>query len=262
MRDILDLDRYPLDKPGTPEWLAMVERCRADLALKGMFNLEGLMFETVAADAAADLADAFETESFNHAREHNIYFQDDIEGLPADHPALMRFQTSNNTLCGDQLTDTPMMRLYEWPEFATFLAATMDKGALYTMQDPLARLNAMSYGPAQALNWHFDRSEFTTTLLLQAPESGGDFQYRTDLRSDEDPNYFGVARMLHGEDDEVRLLKLKPGTLNVFRGKNTPHRVTPVQGDKTRVIAVFSFYENPGVTFSEQERIGFYGRAS
>ena len=72
MRDILDLDRYPLDKPGTPEWLAMVDRCRADLALKGMFNLEGLMFETVAADAAADLADAFETESFNHAREHNI----------------------------------------------------------------------------------------------------------------------------------------------------------------------------------------------
>lgn len=262
MRDILDLDRYPLDKPGTPDWQTLVDRCRTDLAAKGMFNLEGLMFNDVAADAAQSLAGKFDTESFNHARDHNIYFKDDIKGLPEDHPALMRFQTSNNTLCGDQLANTPMMRLYEWPEFGAFLAATMDKDALFTMDDPLARLNAMSYGPEQALNWHFDRSEFTTTLLLQAPEIGGDFQYRTDLRSDENPNYIGVARMLHGEDDEVRLLKLAPGTLNVFRGKNTPHRVTPVQGDTTRVIAVFSFYENPGVTFSREERTGFYGRAS
>lgn len=262
MRDILDLDRYPLDKPSTAEWQALVDKCRADLAAKGMFNLEGLMHTGVAAGSATDLASAFETKSFTHARDHNIYFKDHIEGLPEDHPALMRFQTSNHTLCGDQLADTPMMRLYEWPEFATFLAATMDKEQLYTMKDPLARLNTMSYGPTQALNWHFDRSEFTTTLLLQAPEVGGDFQYRTDLRSDDDPNYFGVARMLLGEDDKVRLLKLKPGTLNVFRGKNTPHRVTPVQGDTTRVIAVFSFYENTGVTFSEEERIGFYGRAS
>ena len=32
MRHILDLDRYPLDRPGTPEWHALVARCRADLA--------------------------------------------------------------------------------------------------------------------------------------------------------------------------------------------------------------------------------------
>ena len=43
MRDILDLDQYPLDKPGTAGWLALVERCKADLAADGMFNLEGLM---------------------------------------------------------------------------------------------------------------------------------------------------------------------------------------------------------------------------
>jgi hypothetical protein len=35
-----------------------------------------------------------------------------------------------------------------------------------------------------------------------------------------------------------------------------------VKGDKTRVIAVFTFYENPGVRFSDEENIGFYGRAS
>ena len=39
MRDILDLDRYPLDKPGSAAWLDVVSRCRADLARDGMFNL-------------------------------------------------------------------------------------------------------------------------------------------------------------------------------------------------------------------------------
>jgi hypothetical protein len=54
----------------------------------------------------------------------------------------------------------------------------------------------------------------------------------------------------------------KAGTLNVFRGKNTAHRVTPVAGPVDRIIAVFSYYETPGVRFSDEERIGFYGRAA
>lgn len=38
--------------------------------------------------------------------------------------------------------------------------------------------------------------------------------------------------------------------------------MTPVQGEQDRIIAVFSYYERPGVEFTEQERIGFYGRAA
>lgn len=262
MRDILNLDTYPLDRPETPQWQALVTRCRADLARDGMFNLPGFMHPQIASEAAQALTPKFGTESFRHEREHNIYFLKSIPGLPDDHPALTRFRTSNDTLCEDQLAETPMARLYGWPEFARFLAATMDKPVLYPMSDPLAGLNTMSYREGQALNWHFDRSEFTTTLLLQAPDQGGEFIYRTDLRSDSDPNYDGVARMLRGEDPEVHTLTLTPGTLNVFRGKNTPHRVGDVKGDTARVISVFSFYDRPGVAFSDEERIGFYGRAS
>lgn len=261
MRDIIDLDRYPLDKPDTSDWQALVDRCKTDLLRDGMFDLEGLMFEDVAAKAAAQSASRFAGEAFRHEREHNIYFKDNIEGLAPDHPALSRFQTSNLTLCADQFEGSPLTRLYEWSMFSRFLAATMDKQALYTMNDPLACWNLMSYGAGQALNWHFDRSEFTTTMLMQAPEQGGEFVYRTDLRTDSDPNYEGVARMLEGKDEKVQTLTLSPGTLNVFRGKNTPHRVAKVSGDKARIIAVFSYYDRPGVRFSDAERIGFYGRS-
>jgi hypothetical protein len=50
--------------------------------------------------------------------------------------------------------------------------------------------------------------------------------------------------------------------LNVFEGKNTLHRVSAVRGNRNRLVAVFSYYEKPGVTFSREERIGFYGRVA
>ncbi len=262
MHDILDLVHYPLDRPESADWQALVARCRADLAAEGMFNLEGFLRPGAVARAVAELAPRFETDAFTHTRRHNIYFRREIPGLPPGHPALTEVETTNHTICADRMGEAVVVRLYEWPDFARFLAATMKKPRLFTMDDPLARVNAMAYREGEALNWHFDRSEFTTTLLLQAPEEGGEFEYRTDLRSEKDPNYEGVARLLRGEDPGVRRLRLAPGTLNVFRGKNTAHRVTPVEGDRPRIIAVFSFYERPGVLFSEEERIGFYGRAA
>lgn len=262
MHDILDLARYPLDRPESADWLTLVARCRAELDARGMFNLEGFLRPGAVDRAVAELVPRFETDAFTHTRRHNIYFRKEMPGLPPGHPALAEVETTNRTICADRMDGAVVIRLYDWPDFARFLAATMVKPCLFTMDDPLARVNAMAYREGEALNWHFDRSEFTTTLLLEAPEAGGEFEYRTDLRSDGDPNFDGVARLLTGEDPNVRRLALAPGTLNVFRGKNTAHRVTPVAGSRPRIVAVFSFYERPGVTFSAEERIGFYGRAA
>jgi hypothetical protein len=224
MRDILDLDRYPLHKLGTPAWNELVEKCRADLARDGMFNLEGLVRPEALTRAVAELRPVLDTLSFTHKRLHNIYFTKEVAGLSADHPALRMTQTINHTVCYDQIPTSIPAWIYEWPSFITFLAAVMQKEALFPMRDALARLNVMAYRDGEALNWHFDRSEFTTTILLQEPEAGGDFVYRSDLRSETDPNYDGVARLLEGKDDQVKTLTLAAGTLNVFRGKNTAHK--------------------------------------
>ena len=64
-----------------------------------------------------------------------------------------------------------------------FLARVMKKEALFVMDDPLARFNIMAYYGNEGLNWHFDRSEFTTILLLQSPLAGAGIQYRPNLRS-------------------------------------------------------------------------------
>ena len=122
MQENLDLDRYPLDKPGTPAWDAMVAKAKAELAETGMFNLPGFLKPAAQRAAVGELAPRFAGESFTHARKHNVYFRKEVLGLAADHPALTLFETINKTLCGDQISGS-IKALYEWPPFAAFLAA-------------------------------------------------------------------------------------------------------------------------------------------
>jgi hypothetical protein len=262
MKNILNLDHFPIDKPGSAEWHALVKKCQADLAADGMFNLEGFVKNDALSKAVAELKPVIDTLSFVHTRRHNIYFKKEIPGLAADHPALTMTETINHTVCYDQIPNSIPAWIYEWPPFIVFLAATMKIDKLFPMRDALARINVMAYRDGEQLNWHFDRSEFTTTLLLQAPEEGGDFVYRSNLRSENDQNYDGVAKLLRGADDQVKTLKLSAGTLNVFRGKNTAHKVSTIKGSRERIIAVFSYFDRPGVVFSKEDQIGFYGRST
>jgi hypothetical protein len=260
MKHVVDLETFPLDDPDGPKGRALIEACRRGLAARGLFNLEGFVRPRALERCVAEVLPVFDSAPFFHKRSHNIYFDDGLTDLPPDHPALKRFETINHTVCADQIPDSLLCRIYAWPPLVRFLAETLEKPRLYLMADPLARVNVMAYRAGEALNWHFDRSEFTITLLLQAPEAGGAFQYRSGLRSESDPNYDGVARFLAGEDDAVETLPLTAGTLTLFKGKDTAHRVTPVAGARDRLVVVFSYYERPDVAFSPEERLGFYGR--
>lgn len=261
MKNLVDLERFPLHQLQSPRGEQLVQQCIDELDRDGMFTLPGFLRAQALETILPGLLQKFASESYTHAREHNIYFRNDITDIAADHPALALQKTINHTLCGDQIRDNPLNRIYEWPALVDFLARVMQKPKLYLMDDPLARANVMAYLDGEGLNWHFDRSEFTTTLLLQSPQAGGEFQYRQGLRSEQDPNYAAVAKLLRGEDAEVESLQLAAGDLNVFKGKNTAHRVTVSQGEQARMIAVFSYYETPGKLFSAEEQLGFYGRS-
>ena len=261
VREILDLDRYPIDQPDAPEYRRLVAGCRRAMAADGMFNLDGFVRPAAIDRAVEELEPLMGSVSFTHQRGHNIYFKERVDGVPPDHGALQRFHTVNHTLCGDQLQDTVVRGIYEYPPITVFLAQVMNQPRLYLMDDPLARFNVLEYRAGEALNWHFDRSLFTVTLLIQPAFEGGEFEYRSDLRTDSDPNFAGVAAVLRGADRSIRVNPLAAGTLNVFAGKNTLHRITPVRGTQNRQVAVLSYYDRPGVTFDRTERIGFYGRA-
>ena len=57
-------------------------------------------------------------------------------------------------------------------------------------------------------------------------------------------------------------LEIKPGTLVLFRGKNSMHRVTPTIGNLTRMLVVFAYNAKPGISLSKTAQKTFYGKTS
>ncbi len=55
---------------------------------------------------------------------------------------------------------------------------------------------------------------------------------------------------------------MEPGALVLFRGRNSIHRVSPNESDKTRMLAVLAYNAKPDVSLSESARMTFYGRLS
>ena len=261
MAALIDLDRYPLAALDGPRCRDLIAAAQAGLAQEGSFTFEGFLRPEALLAAVAEVEPMVRTESYHHAQQHNIYF--DNSPLPEAAAGLgaRALTTSNRALTGDQLKGSVIQRVYRWDPLRHFLAKVMKKPALYRMADPLAQLNVMGYGPGDQIAWHFDRAEFTVTLPLQAPREGGQFRYSHNLRSAEDPNYAGVRDLLAGHLEGIKSLPVPPGSLNVFAGFRSPHCVTPIAGDRMRLIAVLSFMEKPDVQFSAKDRIQFYGRS-
>jgi predicted 2-oxoglutarate/Fe(II)-dependent dioxygenase YbiX len=99
--------------------------------------------------------------------------------------------------------------------------------------------------------------------LLQAPKEGGVFQYVRDVRNSnsEDMNFDGIESVLN-DKTPVKTLNMKEGTLVLFRGLNSLHRVTPTIGNKTRILVVLAYNNKAGVSLSETARMTFFGRLS
>ena len=187
MRDVLDLDRYPLDQEGSQAWHAMVAQAVAQLDAQGMFNLEGFVRLEAVHKLVAHIKPVMDTQSYTHKRLHNIYFQPDIPDLEPNHPALRKVETINHTLCADQIPDSLVLAIYQYPPFAKFLAATMGKPQLHVMQDPLASVNVMAYRSGEALNWHFDE-----------PADASSRYFAGCRCKTEPPGTGAVCRCLHG----------------------------------------------------------------
>ena len=112
------------------------------------------------------------------------------------------------------------------------------------------------------MGWHFDNADFVTTLMLRPAEAGGLYEYAPGLRRPEDEAYDAVARVLDGAREAVRALDLEAGALVVFRGRYALHRVTPVEGAHSRLLAVLSYDPKPGKMLTEHTRKIFYGRVA
>jgi hypothetical protein len=199
---------------------------------------------------------AFRTETT-----HNIEFSGLEAELDATDPLRIQVRSAKSLVAYDQIpARSPLRALYESDELMQFVGAALEVDPIFRQDDELGALNVMSYEPGDELGWHFDNADFAVTLMLQAPEAGGIFEYVPMLRSADDPNPEGVRALLEGDRSRVRTLSPEAGTLALFRGHFSPHRVTPIEGSRPRINAVLSYAQTPDARLTASARRIFFGR--
>ena len=108
--------------------------------------------------------------------------------------------------------------------------------------------------------WHFDTNNFTVTIAIQNADGGGAFEYAANIRANGE-NFDTVHEVLNGTSERVTTLHLEPGDLQIFRGRYSLHRVTPLRGSTRRYVAIFSYVDQPGMVATPERCKQLYGRA-
>ena len=239
------------------------QSCKLALDKEGVLVLPKFLteeaVEIVRSDGVTKLEDAYFC-----ATNHNVYLTPTAPSYPSDHPRNLEVVSSKGLIGDDQITlSSPLKQVYNDPSFQNFIQYVVGEKSIYPYADPLSCVNLHFAKEGQELGWHFDNSSFAVTLLIDKPEAGGVFEYVKDLRDSDakDMNYSGVGDLLDGKLTPDTL-EMEPGTLVLFRGRNSIHRVTPTKGNKTRMLAVLAYNSEPGVSLSENARQIFYGRLS
>jgi hypothetical protein len=155
---------------------------------------------------------------------------------------------------------------------------------LHQLGDQLGACTVNIFKPGWEHAWHFDESEFTTTLCLQQSESGGEFEYTPQLRLDQSIEGCSreVAAVINAHSDytaeigggggdgakleaalpPVFTSDFQPGTLQIFAGRYSFHRVKPIPttAKKDRLVAVLCFSKDKNVVNSKEVQRMFWGR--
>lgn len=251
----IDLTRYPITEPDT--WRTQAARYRTELENNGVVLLEGFLTASAIAHLVADIRPHL-TDAFFKQRALPV-----ATTLPDGHPARATQAHDMLVIATDQLAeDGPLRRVYSAPAVCAAIASIVGLPELHPCDDPLISVVVTAMGDGQGQGWHFDDNDFVASILLQQPERGGQFEYVPGLAGPSGIDFDAVGRVLDGDHLRVRRLRVTPGTLALFRGSHTLHRVAPASGPIQRLIALLSYHSQPGMVFNETVQRNNTGRSS
>lgn len=259
--DIIDLQTYPIDQPGSSQYKEIVLGVKEGLDEDGCVVLPNFLsdrgLDALVSEAEAKKPQAYYAES----KLCNVYLGEGNPNKPNDHPQNIFMERSNGFITADLLGEgTYAHTLYYWKPLRGFLAACLSKRKLHIYADPISNMIVNLCKSGQTFNWHFDTNDFTITFLLKGAESGGHFEYAPNLRSKTDECFDAVKEVLNGDRSRVKRLKLNAGDLQFFLGRFSLHQVTHNTGDTDRLLLIQSFTEQPGIVGNPQRVKDLYGK--
>ena len=261
LETLVDIGRHPLREPGSAAWDEVVAAARAELAQDGCCVLAGFIRAELL-EGLRDESAALAPHAYYRVERVNAYNIPLDAELPPEHPGRIVFERGNAFVARDLIPPEALIQvLYTSPPFRRFLADCFGLAELHEFADPLAGLCLNVVTPGRSHPWHFDTNEFTVSMLTQAPDAGGVFEYCPGIRTPRAENLGDVRAVLTGTGERlVRRLELRPGDLQLFQGRFALHRVSPVTGDTQRHTAIFAYNARPGMIGTAERTRQLFGR--
>lgn len=258
INQLIDLNRYPIHRDGVGR-TTLTDNIRAQLdhegcaVLKSFLTPLAIRLLTAEIDRVAHLAH----RSFSRT---NAYFTADDPSLPPDDPRRQFFDRSNAFIPADNFMKTgTLRRIHDFDAFDPFIKACLRQDNFYRYADPLADVIVNTADEGQGFPWHYDTNNFTITLAIQNADEGGSFEYAPNIRRGGE-RFEEVKEVLAGSSSAIKTLNLEPGDLQLFKGRYSLHRVTPLQGKTPRHVAIFSYVEEPDMVGAPERTRQLYGR--
>ncbi|SCK55683.1 ArpA protein [Streptomyces sp. WMMB 322] len=261
LEELVDTDRYPLTDLDSAGARDVLSRAKEDLLADGCTVLPDFIRPSLQETLRKECVQMAPRAYFDVATV-NVYNMAAGPDLPEDHPGRMAFERGNAFVPRDRIPSGALIsRLYSDETFKRFIAGCFELGELHELADPLSGLVLNVVEPGMEHPWHFDTNEFTVSMLTQEAQVGGVFEYCPNIRSAQDENFGRVRDVLQGRGEELtRRLLLRPGDLQLFKGRFSLHRVSPVRGGAARHSAIFAYSERPGVVGSVSRTRQLFGR--
>jgi hypothetical protein len=242
----------------------MLDAARRSLAGKGVAILPGFVRAAVIDELAREIA-ALEPRA--HRQDVAVgtpYLELPDETFPEGHPRRTDVHSKTWVIAYDRVPLRSRLRaLYEWDPLMHLVGAILERGPLFRFADPLGALNLTIMEAGDIQGWHYDSTDFVVSLAIQASERGGLFECAPFIRSDDDECYDEVARVLAGDGrDRLEIFPMTPGTLMIFAGRHSIHRVTPVEGARPRYVALMAYDTKPGSDAGPLLKLVRYGRTA
>ena len=257
--EYVDLDRYPINEFGSAR-KALIKESNLAIQDDGCVVLKGFIKQERVSELVTE-CDRVESRGHRNFTRTNPYFLNDREDLPLTHPLRRFYDRSNAFVPADNFGPESILRaIFDWSAFSPFVKEVLGEEKFFPYADPLADVTVNLAEEGGGFPWHFDTNNFTVTLAIQNAEHGGDFEYSPMVRSLTDENYEVVEKVLDGDKNLIRTLKLEPGDLQIFKGRYSLHRVAPLAGSRKRYVAIFSYVAEPGMVSSPQRAKELYGR--
>jgi len=259
--DLVDLQRYPIADLSVSAAQSLLARAHQELARDSILLLDGFVRPGAVAGMAQEVLAALPNAYRRDRTIRGISLYKGERPAPPGHAINVPNRSCQAILAADQIPAEGTLRsLYQWQGLTDFIAAVAGVERLYRSADPLASVTATAIGNGDLHGWHFDENDFVVSLLLQEPIAGGQFEVLPNAKTDAGVDFDLCASALAGTASGVVRPALRAGTLSLFCGQRALHRVSPVIGDRQRLIALFSYDRRPGMMFSSDVHMGAFGR--